>query len=376
MSITTYVWKIASRCNLNCRYCYVYHAADTSWRGQPGYMTLGVAEAAARKIRLHCESRGIRSININFHGGEPLLAGMSRLQLYIEAIRKAFNESSIEVNSSIQSNGLLLDNATCKWLATNAIGLYLSVDGPPQLNDRWRLDQLGRPTGQKLEERIRALIASEYRSIFQGFLVVVDPSFSARAVFDYIAQFNPPAVDFLFPLLNHDTWDGREYGQWLIECFDYWFDGNSGIRARTFEQYIVRLLLPDNSDEAAPIDALVIETDGSYELDDTLKTAYSGATKLGLNVVDHSVKEVIESAVFRDSCERFRPAKQCEACQFFTACRGGHISQRYSCDRGFDNVNVYCEEFKTLISHISKRLNRQLATFSRTKHAEQPRIDA
>ncbi len=71
----TFIWKIASRCNLNCTYCFVYNMADQRWREQPAFMSDAVARQCAVRIREHCLKHDQRHVSIIFHGGEPLLGG-------------------------------------------------------------------------------------------------------------------------------------------------------------------------------------------------------------------------------------------------------------------------------------------------------------
>src|SRR5438105_593623 len=82
-----FIIKVASRCNLNCDYCYEYNLGDDSWRAQPRFMPISVAEQAARRIRAHAERHSIDRINLLFHGGEPLLVGLRRLSELVATFR-------------------------------------------------------------------------------------------------------------------------------------------------------------------------------------------------------------------------------------------------------------------------------------------------
>src|SRR5207248_1564342 len=73
-----FVLKVASRCNLNCAYCYVYNKGDETWRDRPVVMSDDVVEAAIDRIDAWCRGSGQTRVNVTFHGGEPLLAGRRR----------------------------------------------------------------------------------------------------------------------------------------------------------------------------------------------------------------------------------------------------------------------------------------------------------
>ncbi|MDC0742938.1 radical SAM protein [Polyangium mundeleinium] len=375
MPFTNFVWKIASRCNLDCTYCYVYHAGDSSWRRQPPYMGEDVARAAARRIREYCEHHQLTRININFHGGEPLLCGRERLEGILRALRETFDGSGVRVNSSLQSNGIPFTRELGELLLRADVGLYISLDGPPRINDLRRVDHRMRPTSADVEDKLALITSPELRPIFQGFLAVVDPRSSAREVFDYLASFSPPAIDFLLPLRNHDSRvedDGRPdpYAAWLIECFDHWLGKGSRVRIRSFERWMTWLLRPEAGDALDHFDSIVIESNGEMEADDTLKTAYHGAAHLGHNVFAHSLVELERAPALHALRVATRPSATCLGCGYYSACRGGHVSHRYSSSRGFDNPSVYCPDLQVFIRHVHARLVAELRGIKRAAPPE------
>ena len=74
-----FILKVHSRCNLSCSYCYVYEMADQSWRQLPRQMSRAVVSQVARRIAEHADAHRLPSVDVILHGGEPLLAGASRL---------------------------------------------------------------------------------------------------------------------------------------------------------------------------------------------------------------------------------------------------------------------------------------------------------
>ena len=74
MRIDTVLLKVASRCNLDCSYCYVYNMGDESWRAMPKRMTPDTQERVAAQLgRLFVAQR--HPFAVVLHGGEPLLLG-------------------------------------------------------------------------------------------------------------------------------------------------------------------------------------------------------------------------------------------------------------------------------------------------------------
>ena len=105
--IDTVLLKVASRCNLDCSYCYVYHMGDDGWRYQPKLMPDAVQAAIVRQLADLYASQQHR-LHVVLHGGEPLLIGPARMRKLCNALRSAL-PTPCEVH--VQTNGLLLTEA-------------------------------------------------------------------------------------------------------------------------------------------------------------------------------------------------------------------------------------------------------------------------
>src|SRR5580700_10030488 len=88
-AIAQYVLKVHSRCDLACDHCYVYEHADQSWRGKPKVISAEVVAQAGVRIAEHARGHSLPGVRIVLHGGEPLLAGASRLAQIAQALRAA-----------------------------------------------------------------------------------------------------------------------------------------------------------------------------------------------------------------------------------------------------------------------------------------------
>src|SRR3954471_2388518 len=77
--ITSFLLKVASRCNLACDYCYMYEHADQSWREQPGLMAEETRRQLAKRVGEYARAVHLSEFLVVFHGGEPLLAGHDRI---------------------------------------------------------------------------------------------------------------------------------------------------------------------------------------------------------------------------------------------------------------------------------------------------------
>ncbi|EKD31628.1 MAG: hypothetical protein ACD_77C00287G0002, partial [uncultured bacterium] len=101
------VVKIASRCNLNCKYCYMYNLGDETYKSLPKFMSLEVVEVLAQKVKKHCLENDLKEFYFVIHGGEPLLAGIDYLTAFISIIEDHLLPDVIPV-FNVQSNATLI----------------------------------------------------------------------------------------------------------------------------------------------------------------------------------------------------------------------------------------------------------------------------
>ena len=85
-AIDTVLVKTASRCNLNCTYCYVYNLGDDGWKSQPRRMSSEVLEAIIDQVG-ELSHRQDQAISVVLHGGEPLLLGFEGIQRLVEGLK-------------------------------------------------------------------------------------------------------------------------------------------------------------------------------------------------------------------------------------------------------------------------------------------------
>jgi len=361
---TIFLWKISSRCNLNCKYCYVYNSADSLWREQPRFMSEEVARRTAQEMRKHCEAHNVPRASLNFHGGEPLLGGVNYLKQIIDIIDDVFAGSNVQLDLGLQSNGLLFTPEIGDLFLERELSMGISLDGPPEINDLNRVDHRGLPSTTQLEEKLALLNSPRYESIFGGFLSVINTAVDPITVIQYLLSYNPANIDFLLPLNNYDSRPpGKEtnlsatpYADWLIPIFDHWFHSGSDTRIRIFDS-IIRLICGSSSLVEAigldPVSLVVIECNGSLEAVDTLKTTFEGATKLNYSILEHDFDTVAQDiAIQNRQIGADSLCQTCQTCPLVDICGSGYLPHRYSKARGFDNPSVYCSDLEKLIRHI------------------------
>jgi uncharacterized protein len=206
--------------------------------------------------------------------------------------------------------------------------------------------------------------------LFAGLLAVVDLANDPVEVHDYLASFEPPVIDFGLPHGTHDAPPDRndpdtpEYGVWMSRVYDAWL-------ARPEYQHSVRMLedivaLSSGARGAvetlglAPPASVVIESDGSVEGVDTLRSVEEGASWLGLDVFSDSFDAAIHHPKLQHRQEGGTAAlsEECQRCPLVAVCGGGYLPHRFSAARGYRNPSVYCADLAHLIRHVRGSLQR------------------
>ena len=361
-----YVLKIHGQCNLRCTYCYMYTMADKEWRLRPMRMTRPTISQTARRLAEYADVARIPEASIILHGGEPLLAGADLIGFAAAEFRRAI-PSCTRLRLSIQTNGTLLTSEILAVLLDHDISVGISLDGAQADNDLHRRYADGRGSHRQTINGLTLLRNDPFRRLFAGLLCTVDLAADPIATFEALAEHQPPIIEFLLP---HGNWTsrppGREpdpastpYADWLMAVFDHWYD-NPVTRIRFFEE-IIHLCLGGHSRSEAigvsPAAMIVVNTDGSLEQVDTLRSAYAGAVSTGMNVFSHSFEAALaHPAIVARQIGTAALSETCGRCALQRICGGGYYPHRYQSGSGFRNPSVYCPDLIRLITHVRERL--------------------
>jgi uncharacterized protein len=348
----------------------MYEMADQSWRDRPRHMSAAVVRATAARIAEHVHAHSLTSIDVVLHGGEPLLASHDLITDIVTTIRDAVGPE-VRVQVSLQTNGVRLASYL-DLLDKLDVRVGVSIDGDAAANDRHRRYAHGGSSYEAVASGLR-LLSSRFRHLFGGLLCTIDVANPPLATYEALLGFDPPAIDFLLP---HGNWSepppGREpgsavtpYADWLIEIFDRWYaTPRQETRVRLFTEIMHLLLGGASASETiglSPVTVIVIETDGSIEQSDMLKSAYAGAPETGLHVERDPFETALTlpSVAARQLGELALP-DECRRCAVRRVCGAGLYAHRYRPGSGFANPSVYSPDLFRLISHVSNAINTDL----------------
>ncbi|WP_435924874.1 anaerobic sulfatase maturase [Paenibacillus sp. DYY-L-2] len=365
-------------CNLDCSYCFYTEKEALYPKGHSFYMTDEVLETFIRK---YIERQDIPEISFVWQGGEPTLAG---LDFYRRVIHyQAKYAGGKKINNSLQTNGTLLDEDWCSFLAENRFLVGLSLDGPEEVHDRYRVDRGKKPTFRKVmrglnllrehgvEFNVLVCVTREsaakpltvYRFLkeqgirFIQFIPIVERKPDQLALQWGLRHASPPDPGSTEPqkLVTEWTVEPGAYGDFLIRIFDEWVREDVGsIHVMNFEWALTSWLgLPSTvcifSENCGQ--ALAVESSGEiFSCDHYVYPNY----KLG-----HILHDEPDQLVQSERQQSFGKNKSatlpsmCRTCEVRFACHGECPKHRFlTTPDGETGLNYLCAGYKRYFRHI------------------------
>lgn len=227
-------------CNLDCTYCFYLEKENLYGAGKSLNMPDDVLESY---VRQYIRSQTGPEVAFAWQGGEPTLMGIAFFERAVELQRKYGDGRP--VTNAIQTNGTLLDDSWGEFLARNDFLVGVSIDGPAELHDAYRVDKGGKPTFDRVMRGIRTL---QRHGVEFNTLTVVNRlnSYRAQEVYRFLKEIGSRYLQFipvveqvaaqpdanglrlLKPLAPHpmkvSEWsvEPLQYGRFLQEVFDEW----------------------------------------------------------------------------------------------------------------------------------------------------------
>ena len=361
-------------CNLDCTYCYYLEKKQLYPYARGFRINDDILEIF---IKEYIESQPVPIVTFVWQGGEPTLLGIDFFRKALDMQKKHARGKRIE--NVLQTNGTLLTEAFCEFLGRNDFLVGLSIDGPRELHDRYRLSLKGEPSWEKVMNGLKLL--HKYKVEFNTLTVVNDvnsrkPLEVYRFLKDIGSQFmqfipiaeryaaNPGEEDV--HLVHHEfpgeaqvtSWSVKpaRYGQFLISIFDEWVREDVG-------RYYVQLFdvtLANWAGEKTPGlcvfsetcgDAAVMEHNGDvYACDHFVYHDHF----LG-NIKDHGLAQLMYGAkqtAFGLQKKEKLP-RQCRECEYVFACHGECPKHRFATTPdGEPGLNYLCGAYKMFFAHV------------------------
>ncbi len=134
-----------SLCNLRCHYCYYLEKETIYEKGESSRMADDVLE---EYILQHIDASATPLIRFSWHGGEPTLLGVDYFRKVV-ALQRKHQPPGRRISNGIQTNGTLLDEEWCRFLASEGFSVGISMDGSKELHDLYRVSKRQAPTHEQ-----------------------------------------------------------------------------------------------------------------------------------------------------------------------------------------------------------------------------------
>jgi len=334
-------------------------------------------ELAENYIRQHIAAAPGETISFSWHGGEPTVLGLDYFRRIVELQRK-HRPIGRRIFNGIQTNGVLLDEQWVRFLKAENFGVGLSLDGPADLHDRYRVSLGGGPS------HFRALRAYEIlrREGVAVDLLCVVHAHNVQAplrVYRFFREIGASYLTFL-PLVKRDA-SGRidpasttapAWGDFLCTVFDEWLARDRGrIMVQIFEEAARPLRGMEHSlciFRQTCGEIPVIERNGDfYSCDHFVNPAH----RIG-NILETPLVDLLESprqAAF-GRAKRDRLPRQCRQCEVLAMCNGACPKDRFLKSRdGEEGLNYLCEGYFKFFTYSRPYLRRLVENTVRPKAA-------
>ena len=361
MDFNALVIKVASRCNLNCSYCFMYNLGDETYKLQPKFMEEDTVDTILLKTKNYITKYNKKRFTFLFHGGEPLLMKPSFFTSFCEkviSLQEVLPE--VKLGFGIQTNGVLIDHLWCNLLKKFNVHVGISIDGGKEAHDMYRKDHGGKGS---YEAVVKGATLLRKKLGYLNLISVINVQEPVKDNYDSFKKLGASSINYLLTDYTHDNYpytaenDETPTADWLIELFDLWAQDTTK-RHIPFFSGMINILLGRDHSENNEVTSLVLETNGKIEVIDSLKACGNAFTKNNLNIKDNELSDIMNTMLgelyFKESTTKL--CKKCQLCPIKEICRGGRLVHRYSRENGFNNPSVYCKDLIKIIAHIQEFL--------------------
>ncbi|MBV3402265.1 anaerobic sulfatase-maturation protein [Prevotella copri] len=361
-----------AHCNLACKYCYYLEKNNLYQNSHRHLMSDDMLEQFTRK---YIEAQTMPQVLFTWHGGEPLMRSIDFYKKAL-ALQKKYAHGK-QIDNVIQTNGTLLTDEWCEFFAKNHWLVGISIDGPQEYHDHYRVTPAGKPSWEKVMQGISLL--KKHRVEWNAMAVV--NAYNAEHPLEFYHFFRDNGCQYLqfTPIVERLTEheDGRtlasladdreipladasvtpqQWGNFLCTIFDDWVRHDVG---KTFVEIFDCTLanwmgvLPGicaYSKECGH--AGVMEHNGDvYSCDHFVFPEY----KLG-NIREQSLIDMLygEKQQAFSRLKHTSLPRQCKECDMEFACHGECPKNRFEKDKyGEPGLNYLCQGYYQYYTHVA-----------------------
>ncbi len=350
------VKPVGSRCNMRCAYCYYLEKGRFSAHARQTVMSDELLEKVIRQTIGLSEGPVVSFV---WHGGEPTLAGIDFYRKAL-ALERKYLPQGWEAWNNLQTNGLLIDRAWCRFLKANRFDIGVSLDGTEAVHDRHRRTAGGEGTHARILESIGMLRSY---GLEPDLLCTVNSASAADPLGTYRAlketgctwiQFIPIVVRQPDGILSPESVTGEAYGEFLKAVFDEWTACDLGDLDIQIFAETARILAGGDASvcwmSRSCGRVLIAEEDGAvYSCDHFVDQEHR------LGELEREDLEALAGGAFQRRFGENKTAtltRACRSCPFLRFCNGGCPKDRFGRGpQGEEGQNILCDGYRGFFDH-------------------------
>jgi uncharacterized protein len=352
-----FVKPVGALCNLGCKYCY-YLNKENLYSEKCAIIS---DELLEKYIIQHLEASTEELALFSWHGGEPTLAGLGFYRKVVE-LQKKHNTHKKNILNGLQTNGINLDDDWCRFLADENFLAGISIDGPEDMHNRYRISKSGGDTFQKVMNGYQLL--KKYR-INSEILCVIN-AYNVNypiELYNFFKSLDTEYLSFL-PLVNRDSNSetgvtpdsvpAKAFGDFLIAVFDEWQEHDIGkIKIQLFEEAFRTAFKQEHTlciFKKTCGEVPVLERNGDVYSCDHFVNQDHLLGNINQNhliaLLDHPRQVSFGQAKFNTLPD------YCLKCEVLAMCNGECPKNRFvKCPEGENGLNYLCEGYKKFFNH-------------------------
>ncbi|MEN9864885.1 MAG: hypothetical protein RL748_475 [Pseudomonadota bacterium] len=365
-------------CNLDCAYCYFLKKEalypDSKFR---------MDDATLEQFTRQYIEQGGDEVVFSWQGGEPTMMKLAFFERAVQ-LQQQYQRPGTQIFNTFQTNGTLLDDDWCRFFKQHNFLVGLSLDGPRELHDAYRVDKRGAPT---FDSVMAGLALLQKYAIPTNILCTLHAANADHALEVYRFLRDEAKAEFIqfIPIVERDSISGiqfgnkvtarsvtaKQFGEFHIAVFEEWVRHDVG---RVFVQ-MFDIALGIWLGDAASLcvfaetcgNALALEHNGDvYSCDHFVEPRHL----LG-NIGQRQLGELAylpQQQAFGNAKRDTLP-RQCRECPVRFACNGGCPKDRIIKSRdGESGLNYLCDGYFALFSHLDAPM-KHMAQLLRTEQS-------
>ncbi len=347
-----------SNCNIDCKYCFYKSRSPEVGTGRQRMSDEVLEKLIKDFVQLDFPGYGFA-----WQGGEPTLMGLDFYKKVVE-LQKKYGRANRQISNSMQTNGILLDDEWCRFLHENNFLMGISIDGPKEFHDFYRVDHSGAGTFDKVLAGIEK--CKECHVEFNTLTLLNSKSVEyPNEIFDFLIELGVKYMQFITCVeIDPETETiadfsitPEQYGDFLCRLFDRWYEyGPLSLSIRDFDSILSYCIAGKHTlctfDNKCSQYIVIEHTGDAFCCDFFVEPKW----RLG-NILETPIEKLASDSVkIKFSRAKQNLSNKCLICRYLNVCRGGCMKDRINLNK-VDRIkeSYFCRSYKQFFDYAMPR---------------------